>query len=128
MQHRIEHIEVRISRLKPLHIFTQALSRYLGIGSADRRVFSRSYVDKVFIETFVLVCTCDNALARQAVEQVFKVVTDLTILSFLISVIFLYRFIEKLMISVAQSLLNEHNIVRCSGAVDILGRELSVVM
>ena len=128
MQHRIEHIEVRISRLEPLHIFTQTLSRYLGIGSADCRVFSRSYVDKVFIETFVLVCTCYYALAWQAVEQVFKVVTDLTILSFLISVVSLNRFIEKLMISITQSLLNEHNIVRCSGAVDILGRELSVVM
>ena len=39
-----------------------------------------------------------------------------------------FRPVEKLMISITQSLLNEHNIVRCSGAVDILGRELSVVM
>ena len=82
----------------------------------------------MFVEAFLLVRACNNTLARQAIEQVFKVVTDLTILSFLISVVSLNRFIEKLMISITQSLMNEHNIVRCSGVVDILGRELSVVM
>ena len=128
MQHRIEHIEVRISRLKSLHIFTQTFSRYLGIRSADASVFSCSDINEMFVEAFLLVRACNNTLARQAIEQVFKVVTDLTILSFLISVVSLNRFIEKLMISITQSLMNEHNIVRCSGAVDILGRELSVVM
>ncbi len=125
---RIEHIEVRISRLKTLHIFTQTLRRYLRIGSADSRIVFRSDIDEMFIETFLLVCPLDHALAWRTVEQVFKVVIDLTVISFLPSVVSLYRFVKKLVVVLAQVLLNKDHIVRRSGTVNILGSELSVIM
>ena len=128
VQHRIEHIKVRISRLKALHVFTQAFSRYLRIWSADRCVFSRSYVNKMLVEALLLVRTCDNTLAGWTIEQVFKVITDPAVFSFLLSIVSLHSFIEKLVICFTQSLLNEHDVVGCSGAVYVPSSELSVVM
>lgn len=82
----------------------------------------------MFVEALLLVRTCDNTLARQAVEQVLEVVVYLPVISFLTGIVFLDRFIKKLMISIAQSLLNEHDVVRRSGAVYVPGSKLSVVM
>ena len=128
VHHGIEDIEVRISRLKALHIFTQTLSRDLSIGSADSRVIFRANVDEVFVETFLLVCTLDHTLTRRTVEQVFKIVADLAVISFLTSVVSLYRFIEKVVIRFTQVLLNKNDVIRCPEWVDILGSKLSVVM
>lgn len=128
VHHRIEHIEVRISRLKSLHVFTQTLRRYLRIRSADSRIVFRANVDEMFIETFLLVCPLDHTLIRWTVEQVFKVVTDLAVISFLTGVVPLHRFVKKLVVSLAQVLLNEHDVIWCPEWVDILGSELSIVM
>jgi hypothetical protein len=57
-----------------------------------------------------------------------EVVVDHAILSFLMSVVSLYRFIEKLVVSITQILLNKHDVIRSSGRVDVLGSELSVVV
>lgn len=125
---RIEHIEVRISRLKALHVFTQTFSSYFSIGSSDSRIIFRANIDEVFVETFLLVRSLDHTLARRTVEQVFKVVIDLTVISFLPSVVSLYRFVKKLVVGLAQVLLNEHDVIWCPEWVNILGSELSVVM
>ena len=101
VHHRIEHIEVRISRLKALHIFTQTFSSFFSIGSADSRIIFRANIYEVFVETFLLVCTLDHALAWRTVEQVFKVVNYLAVIPFLTSVVSLYRFIEKVVVSLA---------------------------
>ena len=82
----------------------------------------------MFVEALLLVRACDNTLARQAVEQVLEVVVYLPVIPFLTGIVFLDRFIKKLVVGIAQSLLNEHNIVRCSGAVYVPGSKLSVVM
>ena len=128
MHHGIKHIEVRISRLKALHVFTQTFSSFFSIGSSDSRIVFRSDIDEMFIETFLLVCPLNHALAWRTVEQVFKVVIDLTVISFLPSVVSLYRFVKKLVVGLAQVLLNEHDVIWCPAWVDILGSELSVIM
>lgn len=128
VHHRIEHIEVRIFRLKSLHIFTQAFSSFFSIGSSDSRIIFRANVDEMFIETFLLVRSLDHALAWRTVEQVFKVVTDLAVTSFLTGVVSFYRFVKKLVVGFAQVLLNEHDVIWRPEWVDILGSELSVIM
>ena len=85
-------------------------------------------VNKMLVEALLLVRACDNTLARQAVEQVLEVVMYLPVIPFLTGIVFLDCFIKKLMISVTQSPLNEHDVVRCSGAVYVPGSKLSVVM
>ena len=98
VHHSIEYVEIRVSLLKSLHVFTQALFGNLRIGSADTRIISCADVNKMFIEALLLVRSLNHALTRLTVEQVFKVVTDLAVVSFLTSVVSLYRFAKKLMI------------------------------
>ena len=128
VHHRIEHIEIRISFLETLHVFFQASDSNFRIGSADTCIVLRADLHQVFIEALLLVRSGDNALARLTVEQVQEVVVDHAILSFLMSVVSLYSFIEKLVVSITQILLNEHDVIRSSGRVDVLGSELPVVM
>lgn len=82
----------------------------------------------MFIETFLLVRSSNDRLARWTIEQVFKVVVDLTVTSFLTGIVALQIFIKHLMICFAQILLNKDDIILRSVTVDVFGREFSVVM
>lgn len=42
VHHGIEYMEIRISLLKALHVFTQAVNSNLRIGSADTRIVFRT--------------------------------------------------------------------------------------
>ena len=128
VHHGIEHIKVRVSLLKIFHVFFQTGDSNFSIGSADTRIVLRADLNQVLIETFLLVCTRDDRLARLTVEQVLKVVRDLSVIPLLFCIIVSYHTVKKPVICFAQILLFEYDIIGRSGRVDILGSKLSVVM
>ena len=128
VHHGVEHIKVRVSLLKIFHVFFQTGNSNFRIGSADTRIIFRADLHQVLIETFLLVCTRDNRLARLTIEQVLKVVRNLSVIPLLFCIIVSYHTVKKLVIRFAQILLFEDDIIGRSGWVDILGSELSVVV
>ena len=125
---RIEYMKIRISFLKAFHIFTQTSHSYFGIGSADTCIIFCADLNQIFIETFLLICTCDYRLAWLTIKQVLKIVQNFTVTSFLTGIVSLYCITEKPMISFTQVLLNKSDVIRSPEQVNIFGSELPIIM
>ena len=125
----IEYIKLRISLLKSVHIFCQALFRCCCILCSDSCIFPQSYLYYILIEGLLLVGCCQHCLTRRSVKQIFKVAFFLlSVCPFLFCIELCYCSVEQLMICFSDRLLFEDHIILDPVSVYIVCDELSVVV
>lgn len=118
MNDRIEHTQVRISCLKVLG----KLPKKLGCDLAYIRATGRIVLIADLENDFVIF------LFLTAVSDVFVIVLDNPVITFLLGIILSKSFIKQLVIDLSDVIFDKGDVVFCSGRVNVFIQKLTVIV
>ena len=124
MKNRTEHLEIRISLFKAVHILSQHSLCSFRIDSANARVLHISDLHNVLVKALALIRRCDHIRRISPAELMLIVVyCNFAIIPLLLCVILVDSTVEQLFVHLLLGYVHENNIVLCSGAINIIRRK-----